>query len=205
MKLKICGMKEQADLSHAAELGFDFCGFIFHEKSPRNIQPERAAGLETGKMRRIGVFVNQKAEEINGIMRLARLDFAQLHGSQSSEDIRAIGPGRVIRVLWPARYATVRELEAEAERYECALFLLDSGASGGGSGTRIDWKALAGLKLPAPWILAGGLGPGNLAEALSLCKPWGLDFNSGVEDGPGIKNHAKMLAAVRAARQETKI
>lgn len=203
MKLKICGMKRQADLDCAARLGFDFCGFIFHEKSPRYCEPAAAAKLKTGKMARVGVFLNQEAAEIIKIMRTAKLDYAQLHGAQTERDALRIGKDRVIRVLWPQRYENMDSLRAEAAKWDCALFLLDAGQSGGGSGRSLDWGDLARLDLPAPWLLAGGLGAHNAREALERCSPWGLDFNSCLEDGPGLKNHDKMLAAVLAARQES--
>lgn len=200
MKLKVCGMTRQSDLDLAQELGFDFCGFVFHPQSPRHIPPERAATLKTGALLRVGVFVNQGAEEIEHIMRTAKLDYAQLHGPQTPEQVSQIGGWRVIRVLWPQKYANMDKLEKEAARYECALFLLDAGQSGGGSGAPLSWQSLAGLRLPAPWFLAGGLSAGNAVAAAKLCRPWALDFNSGLEDSPGLKNNEKMRAAITALR-----
>lgn len=201
MKLKICGVTRQEDLDVANSLGFDFCGFIFHAKSPRYIAPEASARLQSGKMRRIGVFVNQTASEILPIMQVARLDYVQLHGCQTPADCQKIGTERVIRVLWPQRYADAREMEKEAATYSCAFYLLDAGVEGGGSGQALDWRELAGLRLPAPWFLAGGLDPENIDSALAGCAPWGLDLNSGLEDSPGIKNHDKIRAAIAAVRK----
>lgn len=200
MKLKVCGMTRPSDLDLAQELGFDFCGFIFHPQSPRHVAPEFAATLKTEGLLRVGVFVNQGAEEIEHIMRVARLDYAQLHGPQTPEQVSRIGGERVIRVLWPQKYANLDELEEAASSYKCALFLLDAGQSGGGSGSTLAWESLAGLRMPAPWFLAGGLSAANAATAAKICHPWALDFNSGLEDRPGLKNNEKMRAAVAALR-----
>lgn len=199
MKLKICGMTRQADLDLAAELGFDFCGFIFHDQSPRAITPEKAAGLRTGAMKRVGVFVSQGADEIIAIMKTARLDFAQLHGNQGEAAARRIGVDRVIRVFWPQRRGGIRELEQAAVK--TAWMLLDAGATGGGSGRAQDWRSLGKICLSSPWFLAGGLNPENIDAALSLCRPDGIDLNSGLEDAPGVKNHKKMRDAVARARK----
>lgn len=194
MLIKICGMKSQDDLDLAARTGFDFCGFVFHPKSPRYIPPEAAARLDSGPMRRVGVFVDQDAEEIINIMTIARLDFAQLHGSQSMECARAIGSEKAVRVLWPERYDSPESLMADAGAYasSCAYYLLDAGTSGGGSGNALTWRNLAGLFFPRPWLLAGGLSPHNVLQAIKSCNPAGLDFNSGLEFAPGIKDRAKI-------------
>lgn len=203
MKLKICGLRKQADLDLAASLGVDYCGFIFHAQSPRSLSPAEADALESRGMTRVGVFVKQDSREILEIMRLARLDMAQLHGSQDAACCEAIGPERVIRVIWPERYATNEELEKAAREMapNCASFLLDAGMSGGGAGRALSWKDLARTSFSRPWFLAGGLCAQNIPLALTQCSPGGLDLNSGLESAPGLKCHAKMKAAVDAARK----
>lgn len=201
MQVKVCGLTRQSDVDAAARLGAHLCGFIFHTQSPRCISPCAAASLQSGGMARVGVFVEQGAEEILAIMRLARLDYAQLHGQQSRCCAERIGPARVIRVLWPGRYASLAELEADmaAHAGACALFLLEAGKSGGGSGQTQDWTRLRGLAPPRPWLLAGGLGPANAAACVAACAPDGLDFNSGVEEAPGKKSPELLAAALAAA------
>lgn len=200
MLLKICGMRRQSDLDAAQAAGFDLCGFIFHAESKRYVEPEEAARLETGSMKRVGVFVNAPISEILAIMKTARLDYAQLHGEQEESVSAAIGWQRVIRVLWPDRYNSVSELGEAARDHRCAFYLLDSGRSGGGNGSVLNWASLAGLYLPSPWFLAGGLKESNARMALQACFPHGLDFNSGLEDFPGVKNHQKILAAAAVCR-----
>ena len=137
--IKVCGITRQSDLSTAMGMGAHFCGFIFHPGSPRYIAPPRAAALDSALIRRVGVFVNQNAEEIMDIMKTARLEFAQLHGAHSLDCARRIGPEKVIRVLWPDRYESVDALQREMELWadSCAWFLLDAGTQGGGTGDRV--------------------------------------------------------------------
>ncbi|MCD7982907.1 MAG: phosphoribosylanthranilate isomerase [Desulfovibrio sp.] len=203
MLIKICGLTRQADVDEAARLGARFCGFIFHPKSPRCLAPEQAARLESGSMQRVGVFVEQSADEILRVMREARLDLAQLHGGQSVACARAVGAERVIRVIWPDRYMHRAQLHSELQKHAeaCAWYLLDAGLAGGGSGKRLEWQDLYGLRAPHPWLLAGGLNTDNVRRALAQCAPDGVDFNSGIEDAPGRKNSQKMAAAVTAAAQ----
>jgi len=205
MLIKICGLTRQEDMDAASELGADLCGFIFHPKSPRHVMPKRAARLRSGKMRRVGIFVEQRSEGILRVMDVARLDFAQLHGKQSVECALEIGPSRVIRVIWPDLYYHRALLHNELQKFSasCAMYLLDAGFLGGGSSNCLEWQDLAGLSAPHPWILAGGLNACNIGKALSQCTPSGVDFNSGIEEAPGIKNSDEMREAtgqVRLAR-----
>ena len=201
MFVKFCGLTRQEDADQAVRLGARMGGFIFHPRSPRGVLPAAAAALDTGPLLRVGVFVQQGAEEIKAVMAEARLDLAQLHGCQSVECALAVGPERVIRVLWPERYSHRALLYNDLRRHAeaCAYYLLDAGLKGGGSGRRLEWLDLCRLRAPHPWLLAGGLGPDNVRAALNLCTPGGVDFNSGVEDAPGRKHADKMAAAVAAA------
>lgn len=200
MRLKVCGITREEDAQRAAQLGYQYCGFIFHPDSPRHVTMEQAAAIDSGPLLRVGVFVQQGPVEIRAIMREARLHLAQLHGEQTAEEALAIGADQVIRVLWPERYATVEALEADASHQPCAFFLLDGGEEGGGGGLPLTWERLRTLRLPKGFFLAGGLGPHNVAEALEHCSPAGMDLNSGVESAPGIKDHNKMAAVAATLR-----
>lgn len=199
LSIKVCGITRQSDLSTAMGMGAHFCGFIFHSSSPRYISPERVADLDSALVRRVGVFVNQGYDEIASIMETARLDFAQLHGNQTLECARLIGAEKVIRVLWPDRYASIEDLHREMELWKdsCAWFLLDAGKDGGGHGSALNWTELKDLNAPRPWFLAGGLSSGSLNLALEQCHPNGIDLNSGVEAFPGQKSPRKLLAALK--------
>jgi phosphoribosylanthranilate isomerase len=197
--VKVCGLTLPEQAAALDEMGLDLLGFIFAAKSPRLVTPEQAAAMPFSRARRVGVFVEQSAEEVRRIMDLARLDLAQLHGGQDQEFCRKVGPQRVIRAFWPQRFADRGELEAELAQYadSCAYFLLDSGTSGGGHGRGLDFAGLAGLNSPRPWLLAGGLGPDNLAEATCLATPDGFDLNSGVESSPGVKDLEKIKMSLQ--------
>lgn len=214
--VKVCGLTRQQDADACADAGVDLCGFIFHPASPRGVTPAVAAGLHSHGMARVGVFVKQSADEVLAVMDAARLDFAQLHGGQDAAFCDRVGPERVIRAAWPQRHvdpaghADRSALEAElaglAPHVRC--FLLDAGTSGGGHGATMDWSALRGLAPGAPWLLAGGLTPDNVASAVAACGGhapamlMGVDLNSGVESAPGQKDArlvASALAALRTA------
>jgi phosphoribosylanthranilate isomerase len=201
-KIKVCGLTRQRDALACKELGVDFCGFIFHPESPRNVAPETAVVLDAGAALRVGVFVNQSAEEVRHIMDFADLDMAQLAGDQDEEFCAEIGPARVIRVFWPERYGDGEELMEELKRFAgfTGYYLLDAGTSGGGSGRSLNFDKLRGIDPPKPWFLAGGLGPHNLAYALERLAPFAVDLNSGVEEEPGVKSRAMLAKAVEAAR-----
>lgn len=203
LRIKICGISHLSDLDSCMGMGAHFCGFIFHPKSPRFISPSRAALLPTAHLKRVGVFVDQNEEEIKRIMNEARLDYAQLHGNQSIDCAENIGAERVIRVLWPQKYSSIEELQQDIRRHadSCAWFLLDAGKEGGGSGSRLDWQQLAQLHFPKPWMLAGGLSPLSLADALAACSPDGVDLNSGLEWAPGQKSAKSILSAMHIIQQ----
>lgn len=201
--IKVCGQTHSPVADCAVSFGARFIGFVFHEGSPRSIAPERAASIRSAHVGRVGVFVRQRAPEILDIMRRARLDYAQLHGCQSMEDALAIGPDRVIRVLWPEQCADAADLQRRIDAWApyCAYYLLDAGKScgSGGLGRRMEISWLNSLRFPRPWILAGGLDEANIPEALSQCSPDGLDLNSGIESSPGMKVPMRMLRAIFAA------
>lgn len=199
--IKVCGQTHPASVDCAVAYGARYVGFVFHAGSPRSVSPETVAAINTAHVGRVGVFVRQRADEILPIMRQARLDYAQLHGAQSTTDAKLIDPMRVIRVLWPEQAGSLQALQEQIDAWEpyCAAYLLDAGSMGqGGSGRRLALAELGALRLPHPWILAGGLSAENLRDTLAQCRPDGIDLNSGIEIAPGIKSADKMLAAFTA-------
>ena len=202
--LKVCGQTHAGTVDASLALGAQYIGFIFHQGSPRSITPERAAAIHTRFTRRVGVFVRQRATEIRDIMQRAQLDYAQLHGSQTIEDARQIGPQRVIRTIWPEHCGCAAALQQRVNEWEpyCTMYLLDAGSNvgSGGTGKCLDVRQLAHVQFPHPWILAGGLNAQNIPRLLALCQPDGIDLNSGVEIAPGLKDPVRLLAAVHACR-----
>ena len=205
MFVKICGMTRQQDLDLASSLGANLCGFIFAQQSPRFITPGAAAALDSHGMARVGVFLTDDNGFILRTAAEARLDFIQLHGRQSSATALAAGPSRVIRVLWPGTYPDAESCQKDLDKAsgESAFLLFDAGKQGsGGTGTRFQWSLLDGVRIPLPWLLSGGLTPESPADiALLEDRPDGLDFNSGLEDAPGIKNAGLMREAFANLRK----
>ncbi|HKI82351.1 MAG TPA: phosphoribosylanthranilate isomerase [Pseudodesulfovibrio sp.] len=197
--VKVCGMTRMQDVELCVDLGVDLLGFIFHPKSPRNADPDFVASVKTGKVSKVGVFVNQTAEEVLETMERCGLHAAQLHGGQDVDFCWKIGPDRVIRAFWPDTYPSPQALLRDLENYSetCGHFLLDAGTKGqGGTGNSIDIAMLQDIEILTPWFLAGGLGPHNIKEALTA-NPSGLDINSGVEKAPGIKDETKLREVFR--------
>ena len=230
--VKVCGMTREEDALLCAELGADLLGFIFHPGSPRNTTPEFPAGLDFPRMglpgvRKVGLFVDQKPMEALSLMAAGRLDLAQLHGGPTESFCQVLaermGPGRIIKVFWPEKAASLEAFQAELDRYApyCGMMLVDAGAGGGGHGRAIgseggsgdNGKAaeiLANAKFPRPWLLAGGLNPANLPGLISRFRSpgspaqgqglVGVDLNSGVEKTPGIKDETLLRAAFAALK-----
>ncbi len=183
--LKVCGITRQEDATACAQIGIDFCGFVFHPASLRYVTPECVATLQTHGCKRVGVFTTQNPHDIVKIMDLARLDYAQLHAHQNDDVVRALGGERVIRVQFPEtkNASSLIPSTNNACVPHVAYTLFDSGY---GTGKVFDWTVL--LQAPRPFFVAGGLNARNIPELLSLCQPDGLDVNSGVEVSPGIKS-----------------
>lgn len=203
--IKICGQTHSPITDCAVSFGARFVGFVFHYGSPRSVTPARAAAIKSPNVGRVGVFVRQQASEILDIMKEACLDYAQFHGKQSPGDALAVGPEKVIRVLWPEQYADKGELQRQIDAWApfCSCYLLDAGKScgSGGLGRQLDVRMLNRLHFPHPWILAGGLNEHNIPDILKKCSPDGLDLNSGIESSPGMKVPCRMLRAIFAAAQ----
>jgi phosphoribosylanthranilate isomerase len=196
--VKVCGLCRPEDARLCEELGVDWTGYIFYPPSPRNVTPEQVAALSRGRAARVGVFVLQSAEEVREIMDRAELDLAQLHGGQDRRFCEHVGPERVVKVFWPLRYPDLANLEQDMAAFAscCRAVLLDAGTAVGGHGVSLDFGTLAGLSFRRPWLLAGGLGPDNIQEALHECRPWGVDLNSGVEEAPGKKSPSCLRAVM---------
>ena len=199
--IKVCGLAREEDVLLCHKLGVDFTGFIFVRTSPRYISPSAVAALPLAASARVGVFVNEPVESMRSIMEEAKLDFAQLHGKEDVATCRAVGPERVIKVLWPdamneADFARAVETFAPV----CAYFLLDAGKGGGGSGKTVEQPYLKGFSFPCPWLLAGGIGPENAVALYRAYAPDGLDLNSALETAPGSKDKTLLRAAMGAMR-----
>jgi phosphoribosylanthranilate isomerase len=185
MIVKICGITNREDALAAVDAGATALGFNFYSKSPRYITPDLAAEISAGlPVLTVGVFVDT--------LSATSMDVLQLHGSETPADIPA---GKRV---WKAFRVTPEWNPDAMAAYESAeAFLLDG--PGPGTGESFDWSRASGLKRI---ILAGGLGPDNVAEAIRQVRPWGVDACSRLESAPGRKDHDKMRRFVRAALEQ---
>lgn len=205
-KIKICGIKTLPDALAAIEAGTDYLGFNFYPKSVRLIEKSACAEIisvlkrEHPQIKLVGVFVNSSVEEIKDILQTCSLDFAQLHGDETPEIFAQLSP-HAFRA-----FRGIPESNAGYERNEAPAMLIDAAVKSvyGGSGVTADWAAAAELAKKYPLLLAGGLTPENVAEAVSRVKPWGVDVASGVEAAPGKKDPGRMKAFVQAVRDGEK-
>ena len=200
VKVKICGLRRPEDVEYANRLRPDVVGFVFAAGSRRRVTPEEALALkrclEPGIVA-AGVFVGTPPEEIAAIVASGAIDAVQLHGPDGDEGriaaLRALVPG--VPLVRAVKVRSADDL-AEAEASAADLVLLDAGA---GDGRTFDWRLLAERPLHRPFFLAGGLTPDNVAEAVRLARPCGVDTSSGVETG-GFKDFAKMQRFIAEAR-----
>lgn len=199
-KIKICGLYRPEDIGYINEARPDYCGFIVNfPRSHRNVTPEQVRTLRKDlapDIKPVGVFVNRPLEEVAALLRDGTLAAAQLHGSEDGEYIAALRKAAPGCTIWRAFKVRTRDDLTAAEQSTADLVLLDNGQ---GTGQTFDWSLLHGF--PRPYLLAGGLTPGNIPEAVAALHPYGLDLSSGVETEK-VKDRGKILAAVAAARKE---
>jgi len=191
-RVKICGITTAKDATLAASLGADAIGINFHRGSKRFVSPADAVPILAairGKAVPVAVFVNEAPELIEEVCRKLRIDMVQLSGNEPPVIAKRIALRRIKAIH-------LRDgLEVGAfVNYPCDAFLLDADAPGefGGTGKTLDWEGIGGAKLGKPWILAGGLTPGNVLHAIQLARPDGVDVASGVETQPGKKDPIKL-------------
>jgi phosphoribosylanthranilate isomerase len=200
--VKICGIKTLKDALAAIEAGADYLGFNFYPKSVRFIEKSACAEItsvlkrEHPQIKLVGVFVNSSVDEVKDILQTCHLDLAQLHGDETPEMFSQLAP-HAFRA-----FRGIPESNAGYERNEAPFMLIDAAVKGvyGGSGVTADWTAAAKLAQQYPLLLAGGLTPENVADAVRKVQPWGVDVASGVESAPGEKDAEKMSAFVNAVR-----
>ncbi len=194
MLVKICGITTLDDALQAVDAGADALGFNFWKDSPRYVDPMAASQIIerlAGGVVTVGVFVDEIAGRVEEIASAAGLEVAQIHGECAG-----------LRMpWWQAWAADMEEIRGRMKSSGAQAFLIDTpaGVQRGGTGRSFDWSLAAGL--PGRVILAGGLGPDNVAAAIEAVQPWGVDACSRLEREPGKKDHAKVEAFVRAARQ----
>ncbi len=196
MILKVCGITSAEDADAAIAGGANAIGFNFYPGSPRYISPELAARITTASgVLRVGVFVNAPRETVEQIVRAASLNVAQLHGAEQAADYPAGTPvWKGVRVNGGFDFSAYRDEGAQA-------LLLDGPAGDlyGGAGKAFEWSLAS--QACCRVIIAGGLDASNVAAAVALARPWGVDACSRIESTPGKKDHKKMNEFLQAARE----
>jgi phosphoribosylanthranilate isomerase len=207
MQVKICGLTSADAVAAAASAGAGYVGFVFFEKSPRNVNAEQAQHLAwevPPGIVKVGLFVNPTDDALAEVLDIVPLDMIQLHGKETPSRVAEIKAShglpvmKAIGVREDADFAAIETYKDVADQ-----LLIDAkppqGADlPGGNGLAFDWRLLQNRRFPLPWMLAGGLTPENAARAVNLTGATQLDVSSGVESAPGVKDSSKMNAFVAA-------
>lgn len=207
--VKICGLTTAETLDAALDGGAAFVGAVLFEKSPRHIEPLHAATLferARGRAKVVAVTVDADDARLTEIALILKPDLIQLHGSETperAERARMLTGAGIIRALPIRSHEDFAEAEAWEPFADHLMFDAkppEGSALPGGVGARFDWTLLADRAFRRPWFLAGGLNPGNVAEALRISGAPLVDVSSGVESAPGVKDPALITAFLKAAR-----
>lgn len=204
VKIKICGITSAEDAALAVTAGADAVGFVFYRNSPRFIEPAAVRAIVAGLppfVLPVGVFVNEDAAAVRQLMDECGLALAQLHGDETASYCQNLGRP-VLKALRLRDRGTFLALAEFQGRANVRGFLIDafSDQAYGGTGQTVDWTLAAEAARSAPIILAGGLTPANVSDAIQRVRPYGVDVSSGVEARPGKKDPVKVKAFIDAAR-----
>ena len=208
VRVKICGLKDQAGIAAVAATKAAYAGFVFFPKSPRAVTVDQARGLAPEVpfgVAKVALVVDADDALIDAITRDVAIDILQLHGKESPERVAEIRARTGLPVMKAMGIASREDMEALTPYFAVAdQILVDAKAPKdavlpGGNGVAFDWRLVANRRWPKPWMLAGGLTPDNVAEALRLTGATQVDVSSGVESAPGVKDAAKIKAFVDAA------
>ncbi len=203
VKVKICGVTNFEDASAAVDAGADALGFMFYESSPRNVPVKAAADIIRQLppfVAKVGVFVNAAEETVRRAIAECGIDTLQFHGDETPGYCRRFLPLKIYKAFRMENLESLRALPG----YRTDAWLLDSFVAGkpGGTGAKFNWDlAVESKKLGRPIILAGGLTPENVADAVRKVRPFAVDVSSGVESAPGKKDHARVRAFIVAAKR----
>ena len=210
VRVKICGLTESADIPAALLAGARYVGFVFFKKSPRNLALRDAAFMAASVPEgicKVALTVNADNTFLDHLIDAVPLDMLQLHGAETPERVAEIQDRYGLPVMKAVGVADEGDLPALQEYLRVAdQVLVDAkppkGADlPGGNGLAFDWRLIAGRRWPVPWMLAGGLTPDNVAEAIALTGARQVDVSTGVESAPGVKDADLIRAFVQAAQR----
>ena len=209
VRVKICGLREEAHVAAAVEAGARYVGFVFFAKSPRNVTVETAARLAATVppgVAKVALVVDATDAELDAMVAAVPLDMLQLHGNESPDRVAGIRARFGLPVMKAVGIAGPEDVEKIALYGKVAdQILVDAkapkgAAVPGGNGLSFDWTLIARKYWPCPWMLAGGLTPDNVAEAIRLTGARQVDVSSGVELAPGVKDAGLIRAFVATAQ-----
>ena len=200
-RIKICGLREEAELHCCVQSGADAVGFVFYEPSKRYLHPDRAASLcqkVSAFVSTVGLFVNENEALVTGILKRVPLDLLQFHGDETAQYCEQFRRPYIKAI----RVQPTTDIRDEMSKHPLAKgFILDAFVHGyGGQGHRFDWQLIP-QEVRHHIILSGGLHIGNVAEAINTIRPLGVDVSSGVESVPGIKDIKKIQSFIRQVQQ----
>jgi len=203
-KVKICGIMRLSVALKACELGADVLGFVFYEKSPRKLEEGEAQRIIRGLPKaavKVGLFLDQKSEDVKRIATHCGLDFLQLHGSESPAYSAALR--KDFKIIKSFRVSGPSSVENANSYSEADYYLFDTYVKGvpGATGKSFDWEVLSGRKFKKPIFLAGGLTPENVQRAIGRVAPYAVDTSSGVEESPGKKGHKLLKEFIDNAKK----
>ncbi|MFV0385679.1 phosphoribosylanthranilate isomerase [Paracoccus sp. (in: a-proteobacteria)] len=207
-QVKICGLSQPEHVAVASDAGARYLGFVFFPKSPRAVSPAQAAALMAevpAGVARVGLFVDPDDALLQDVLAAAPLDVIQLHGKESPQRVAEVKSRLGLPVMKAVGIAGSGDLDGLLDYSLVAdMLLIDAkppkdAVLPGGNGLAFDWRLLAGRRWLRPWLLAGGLTPANVAEAIRLTGAKGVDVSSGVETAPGIKDSALIRNFIAAA------
>ncbi len=208
IRVKICGLRQAAHVQAAVEAGAAYVGFVFFPKSPRNVTPDEARALTADVppgVAKVGLTVDMDDSALDALVAAVPLDMLQLHGRESPDRVSQVRARYGLPVIKAVGIADESDLPALEDFARVAdQLLVDAkpprGAElPGGNAVAFDWRLIAGRRWPCPWMLAGGLTPANVAEAVRLTGARQVDVSSGVESAPGVKDADLIRAFLRAA------
>lgn len=209
VEVKICGIRDAEGMDAAVAAGADLIGFVFFPPSPRAVRPAEARALSArhaGGPVRVGLFVDPSDEEIAAVLAEVPLGLIQLHGEETPDRAAAIRARfgvpvmKAIGVAGEADLAPVAAFAPVVDRFLFDARPPPGGPLPGGNAQPFEWRLMAGRAVPKPWLLAGGLTPGNVAEAIRTAGAPGVDVSSGVERARGVKDAGLIRAFVAAAK-----
>ena len=204
-KIKICGIKNINTLKCCIENKIDFFGLLFFKNSPRNIEVKQALKLLNYSKNKptssVGVFVNEKIDDLNSLLKILKINYIQLHGNENNDYINSIKKNNKIKVIKSISIKNENDVKKISTYKNADMFLFDYKPSNkelpGGNSKSFDWNLIKNIKIEKNWFLSGGINVGNIKDIKKFAIPYGIDISSGVEVKRGIKSNKKIAELIK--------